>query len=187
MNVSIWPVGINTNAWRPNEKVKRNKILVYIKGKLSTYEKTFLDYLKEDIQNLEVVVYGEYNKADFCRKLNESLAALWFASLESQGIAFLESWAMGVPTLIRVKKGNKVEDQAFSEQKYCPYLSQECGDFLYLENIFVKDKTKVEHFLGLVHEKKFNSRSYVERNFSSVARAREAVLIFDSIREHDMD
>lgn len=129
LKVITWPVGINTEYWKPLMKniKKREKIMVYIKE----YEQ-FSNFIKKYgncfDNNFIFVRYGEYKPKEFRRLLNKCKLAIWFSGTESQGIAMLEAWSMDVPTLVFKSQGVNIFNNNFIGES-APYLNDKCGQY----------------------------------------------------------
>ena len=157
-----WPAGVNTNYWQPKLNKGYNYILLYIKRPFST--KKIYDYIKilnNKKLKFKIIEYGFYNSKKYLKFLQNSKFCIFFSISESQGIAMLESWSAGVPSLvyenyeINYKKTKIICDTA-------PYLSKYTGlKFKDLNDFIIK--------LNLIQNnyRKYDTRSWVLDNLTN--------------------
>ena len=158
----IWPAGVDTNYWRPNLSVDSNYILIYEKqmkgavGPISPY----VNYLKQKGWKVKVLQYGTFSHSQYLSSLQISCLMIGFVLDESQGIAWAESWAANVPTLIWRNTITQYRGRTYKAST-APYLCKENG--LFFNDL--KD-FKVQFNYWESHQKIFSPRSWVLRNMS---------------------
>jgi len=100
---SIWPSGVDETYWNYSgcNAEKEQIVLIYIKSKISgDILNAVTDLLEFKGWGVEIVTYGEYTLEEYREKLFKAKFAIFFSDFESQGIALVESWSCGVPTLV---------------------------------------------------------------------------------------
>ncbi len=156
-----WPAGVDTNFWHPIAK-KRSQILIFNKqntGPVGPVE-PYIDFLIKNNHEVKVLNYGEFNHHGFLLELQKSKLLIGFATGESQGIAWAESWACDVPTLIikndfHIQKGKKYKCST------APYLCDKNGLFFNDLNDFI-----IKFQFALKNLNKFKPREWVMNNMS---------------------
>lgn len=96
-----WPAGVDTTYWKPKLNSKEKYVLIYIKRPFSAkkiYE--YIKILNNRKISFKIINYGFYNSKQYLKLLQNSKYSIFFSISESQGIAMLESWSVGVPSLI---------------------------------------------------------------------------------------
>lgn len=163
-----WPAGVDFEYWNPQKciSVKNNEknILIYCKSKNDNILK-FIDSVNEFISEegfaTKVLEYGLYSHTEFRNELcNASLLIGFTNGSESQGIAWAESWSMGVPTLIYQNEKQNYRGREF-ECSTAPYLSSDNGSFFIDYDDF--KRKFIEWKNG---EKLYKARSWVENNMT---------------------
>ncbi len=176
--IKVWASGVDTQYWKSRNKNRKN-VLVYRKYDESDDIVTVCNYLRGRNIPYKVFEYGKYRQKAFKRYLDSSIAGIWLAGSESQGMALLQAWSMDVPTLVRRK--NTFVDKSTSSTFPCssaPYLTSEAGQFSESESLTEKD-------LGIFFDSldRFQPRIYATENFTLNKRMRdiyELVMEFSS-------
>lgn len=104
---ATWPVGIDTQAWKPSgpSASKPVDFLIYEKFRweIPRLDAEFLAPITEALrrrgQSFRLLRYGSYQPSQFQEALAACKAAIFLSSHESQGIACLEAMASDVPIL----------------------------------------------------------------------------------------
>jgi len=102
----IWPVGIDTSAWcPPPSRHKEFQLLIYDK---LTWDREalvpeLLDPIRQKLQRRDLsyreLRYGEYDEATYRAALHSCSSMVFLSAHESQGLAYQERLASGVPVL----------------------------------------------------------------------------------------
>ncbi len=103
---AIWPVGIDTDLWRLEAgQPKAIDFLIYNKI-MWDYERTetsllrpLLECLRQRRLTFEQVRYGRYTTKQYRDALSRCRAMIFLCEHESQGLAYQEALASGVPVL----------------------------------------------------------------------------------------
>jgi hypothetical protein len=102
----IWPVGIDTDSWMPGEpRDKQFDFLVYDKIMWQREQTVprLLEPIRAELRRRKLrfveIRYGQYREERYRRALRQSRAMLFLCEHESQGLAYQECLASGVPVL----------------------------------------------------------------------------------------
>jgi hypothetical protein len=139
IRTAVWPAGVETDLWTPPSVRPSGKVLVYdkIRWRRDHYEPTLLQPVIEGLraQNREVVHlrYGFYDEDDFKRQLKEVSAMVFLCEHETQGFAYLQTLASGVP-ILAWDRGGFWQDPSmyphrvqFGPVTSVPYFDERCG------------------------------------------------------------
>ena len=139
----IWPAGVDTSYWKPDENKKRDKILIYEKqrkgpvGPVQPYK----EWLELQGYKVDIVKCGEYTLHEFLIALQNAQLMIGFVVDESQGLAWAEAWAVDVPTLIW-RNNRSLFRGSVIETSTAPYLTIDNGmffdDFEDFKNVFMR-------------------------------------------------
>lgn len=160
--ITEWPAGVNTKFWSPNNNVEKKQILIYLKKPFNLKKVSkYINILNQKNLNYKIINYGYYNPKIYLKLLQSSKYSVFFSSSESQGIAMLESWSVGIPSMIY--ENNSIIYKEW--ELVCdtsPYLSKETGlkfknitDFAEKLNFFEKNFNK------------FQTRDWVLKNLTN--------------------
>ncbi|MBP2655658.1 MAG: glycosyltransferase [Firmicutes bacterium] len=132
--IVIWPVGIDTDEWRPDVTKEKQLIVVYNKGNTALTE-ALKNGLGSAGEQVHEITYGKYSRSEYKALLDQAKAVVWLSATESQGIALLEAMAMNVPVLCwrnTVWNYYSVELRtvfSYDRATPAPYFSEQCGMF----------------------------------------------------------
>lgn len=171
--VVAWPVGIDTNEWSvAHDGVKTNDLLIYEKIMWDSKKQLLLDITpilnKLDIK-YDLIHYGNYQEEEYKQKLKNSRAMLYLSEHETQGIAYQQALAMGIPVLAWDRNSYWL-DPRFYPERVCykpassvPYWDQRCGEkFSSIDEL----ENSIITFLDNIYNEKYDPRSYVMENLS---------------------
>jgi hypothetical protein len=174
--IKIWAAGIDTEYWKPGSGIT-NKVLIYRKHDMSQEIDVITDYLNSAGISYIILDYGSYSQNRFRKLLSESAAAIWLCGTESQGIAMMQAWSMGVPTLVRRRSHFKDEVTGGDfDASSAPYLTELTGSFSVTERISAND---VKNFLSIIE--KYEPRRYVVENFNLAGQLVKAQDLFHEL------
>ncbi len=193
--VLSWPVGIDTEKWKPviNDTEITTDFLIYVKilWNYNEQEKAVLNPIIQELkkQNLTytIIKYGNYTHTDLIDKLKKSKASIFLGEHETQGIAYQQILATDTPILAWDSEGYWKDPTYYPDKvKYSPvssvpYWDERCG--LKFKNIEEFPK-RLQDFISSQVEKKFSPRSYIVENLSLEKCAMKYVeIVKDVIKE----
>ncbi len=120
--VVSWPVGIDTDEWRPIETDKKYDVLLYdkVRWEHDRFDRELItpirDCLKEHKLSVCEMRYGSYEEQDFRAALQNCRAMIFLCEHETQGIAYQQALSSGVPILAWDRRGFW-QDPAFYPHK----------------------------------------------------------------------
>jgi hypothetical protein len=185
---AIWPVGIDTEAWKPERAVRNIDVLLYDKllWDRPAYEAALLQPLLALLQRrglkFTVVRYGHYSEHEYRALLANTRSMIFLSPHESQGLAYQECLSSGVPILAwdqgwwldpnRVKWGAP-NVPATS----VPYFDARCGETF---DGFKEFELKLDDFLARLRGGSYDPRGFVLENLTLEARAQAFLEILRS-------
>lgn len=135
----IWPVGIDTYSWTPGDaRDKQFDFLIYDKIRWQREEMVprLLEPIRAELLRRKLrfveIRYGCYNEQQYRRMLRQSRAMLFLCEHESQGLAYQECLASGVPVLAW-DQGCCLDPNRFAwgdpeiAATSVPYFDERCG------------------------------------------------------------
>lgn len=180
----IWPVGIDTQLWRPDPSVRKTvDFLVYDKiprpsdATGETLRASTLDTLAKCGLSFKVLTYGRYQPSDFRSGLLRARALLFLSPHESQGIACGEALSSDVPVLAwdpeKWTDPNRFEwGEADAVATSVPYFDDRCGVRFRGPSDFHDSLTR---FLRLRDGGELKPREYMIENLTLAASARRFI------------
>jgi hypothetical protein len=174
--VKSWPVGIDTQYWAPDPVTpKIHDFLIYDKvlWEHDRYEKELIEPIRSALtaRNLSFseIRYGSYQEKDFHQLLKRSKAMIFLCEHETQGIAYQQALAMGVPILAWDCGGYWKDPEFYPEKvKYrpvssVPYWDERCGvKFTRLEEF----GERLDQFTAQLTQQAFSPRIYIRENLT---------------------
>jgi hypothetical protein len=170
----VWPVGIHTGVWAPTAAVvKRFDFLIYDKILWRRDEQVprLLEPIRDELARRRLtsieLQYGRYDELRYMDVLATCRAMIFLCEHESQGIAYQECLASGVP-ILAWDQGRYLDPSFLSggtnpPATSVPYFDERCG--LRFRNIqeFPEHLTR---FLELQRSGAFAPRAYIIDNLS---------------------
>jgi len=193
--VLTWPVGIDTDTWKPvPTECKDIDILLYDKvlWKHEFYEQELIapiqSYLKQHNLKIAVIRYGFYREDEFHSLVARSRGMIFLCEHETQGIAYQQTLACGVP-ILAWDQGGYWQDPSYFPDKVqfapvssVPYWDERCG-------IKFKDihefPIKLQEFLENLRLKKFSPRNYILENLTLKKCAKNYLEILEEVENHE--
>jgi hypothetical protein len=131
--VLSWPAGIDVEYWSPSAVAKKSRMaLIYDKPKRGPVV-SVADYAalveKRGFQ-ASIMKYGQYMPEEYLNMLRQSCVLIGFTPDESQGIAWVEAWAAGVPTLLWNQDYVTYKGRTYRAST-APYLTPQTGLFFH--------------------------------------------------------
>ena len=134
--VGVWPVGIDTEKWKPSNQDMEFDVLVYDKimwkheRQRSELLSPLLSILKQKKLTTATVRYGYYQENKYWELLHKSKAMLFLCEHETQGIAYQQALSCGVPVLAW-EQGMWLDPSYYPRIKASassvPYFDERCG------------------------------------------------------------
>jgi glycosyltransferase involved in cell wall biosynthesis len=138
--VAVWPVGIDTDRWQPHDPAKKPfDVLLYDKVRWdhARYESSLIEpirgMLRQAGRSFREIRYGAYRETEFEAALAQCRAMVFLCEHETQGIAYQQALAAGVP-ILAWDRGGYWQDPAYFPDKVkfqpvtsVPYWDERCG------------------------------------------------------------
>lgn len=138
--VRAWPVGIDTDLWVPGGEVKSIDILIYdkVRWEHDRFEAELIGPVRDEISRrglrFETIRYGHYRPDALRAALGRARAMVFLCEHETQGLAYQQALASGVPILAWDRGGFWQDPSYFPDRvrfepvTSVPYWDQRCGD-----------------------------------------------------------
>jgi hypothetical protein len=180
--IQIWYAGVDTNYWQPTSSLQQKidagekNVLVYWKTENEAFCRDVEIALKKHGFHPIRLHYNHYAKEQYKTKLSKCLFSVFITRSESQGIAFAESWAMDVPTLVwDPQQPLVIRGKEHWPVAACPYLTNSTG-------ILWKNITEFNVLLQNIrdHVSNFSPRSWIEKNMTDLVSASNMLKIIQN-------
>ena len=138
--VKAWPVGIDTELWQPNAAAAKDMdFILYnkIRWDHAHREESLLQPIRAELgrRGLSFIEmrYGSYQPADYHRNLARARAMIFVCEHETQGLAYQQALAAGVPLLVWDHGGEWLDPNyhparvRFGPISSVPYWDDRCG------------------------------------------------------------
>jgi hypothetical protein len=138
-SVTAWPVGIDTQYWKPLGVSKDIDLLIYdkIRWQHDTYERDLLTpichLLYKRKMKVEQIRYGFYKPEELYQKVQRAKAVIFLCEHETQGLAYQQMLSTNVP-IFAWERGGYWQDPLyypdkvqFREVSSVPYWDERCG------------------------------------------------------------
>ena len=191
--VAAWPVGIDTELWKPNIDVDKDiDILLYdkVRWEHDVYEQKLIDPILVKLNSLglktHLIRYGFYEEEQFHYLLKRSKAMIFLCEHETQGIAYQQALSCGVPILAWDRGGYWQDPSYFPDRvkfqsvSTVPYWDERCG--VKFQNIS-EFNSKLKQFLDLLNSNKFAPRNYILENLTLEKCAQNYLELLAKIKE----
>jgi glycosyltransferase involved in cell wall biosynthesis len=186
---SIWPVGIDTDRWRPADPDKKNvDFLLYdkIHWERDARETDLLSPIRAALAQggltCETLRYGHYTPDAFRTALARCRAMIFLSAHESQGIAVQEAMASGVP-ILAWDPGTVQDPERFRwgepviPATSVPYFDARCGLRFLNQAEF---SAQLPEFCAGLKAGRFAPRDYILENLTLEICSRHFVEIVDA-------
>ena len=191
--VVAWPVGIDTGRWRPSASdTKDLDFLLYdkVRWEHEQFEPSLIEPVRAALRkrglSFAELRYGSYREDEFQNLLGRCRAMIFLCEHETQGIAYQQALAAGVP-ILAWDRGGYWQDPTYypARAKYgpvtsVPYWDDRCG--LKFEDADQLE-SRLELFLTQLAAGAFKPREYVVENLTLEECARKYLEIWRTVRE----
>ena len=192
--LEVWPVGIDVDEWRPERppSEKPDRVLLYDKVRWAhdRYEQVLIEPIRQHLRaqgiEIETLRYGHYFPEDLKAALKRCRAVVFLCEHETQGIAYQQMMASGVP-LFAWDRGGYWQDPNFFPDRVrygpvssVPYWDERCGMKFGATDEFVG---RFGDFWRRVQADEFAPRDYVVKNLTLETCARWYADIADEVQE----
>lgn len=172
-----WAVGVDEEYWKPSSVGRRSNFDFIIFAKIrEKANRGIVNYVEKELDGRGLsyrrMKYGSFRKSTYLQSLRECRAMIYLTESESQGIALLEAWACGVPTLVWDRQHWDWKGLKFDSSS-APYLVASCGlrfrdagDFPAYVDSFIRSLDS------------FAPRDYILKNFTQVHGAKAYLALF---------
>ena len=188
----VWPVGIDTECWKPATKEdKCNDFLIYDKVRWD-YERNRIELIEPIFERLrkkqlsfENIRYGSYEPSQFQQALRCSRAMIFLCEHESQGLAYQECLSSGVP-ILAWDQGWCLDPNRFKWRQpeipasSVPYFDERCG--LKFQNVS-HFPDRLDEFLTKLQTGSFRPREYILEKLTLEKCAAGYLKIMQAARE----
>jgi glycosyltransferase involved in cell wall biosynthesis len=169
--VDAWPVGIDTDVWRPaDDGEKTCDVLLYDKilwdrpRQEATLATPVREALKAAGLSVMEIRYGNYREEEFQEALRRCRSMVFLCEHETQGIAYQQALASGVP-ILAWDLGGPWRDPSYFPDKVVygpvssvPYWDARCGErFLGAEDVDIQ----LQHFFAGVEAGAYRPRDFI--------------------------
>jgi hypothetical protein len=181
--VAVWPVGIDTDRWQPRAAAEKlTDVLLYDKVRWDheRYEISLIEPVRRRLwqtgRSFREIRYGSYRETDYQAALAECRTMIFLCEHETQGIAYQQALAAGVP-ILAWDRGGYWQDPAYFPAKVkfqpvtsVPYWDERCGrTFAAIEEF----DDAWDRFWDEARSGRFSPRSYILENLTLEQCARQ--------------
>eukprot|EP01037_Dinobryon_pediforme_P013983 gene13983-14100_t len=175
-NVIVWPVGIDTAQWVPSSREKKIDFLIYnkIRWDKEKMKRELVDpvkkYLAHSNFSFTELCYGEYKPDELKERLALAKYAIFLCEHETQGIAYQQILASGVPVLAWDRGGfwqdpywypHRIKFQPVTS---VPYWDNRCGVKF---QAYADFGQQLNRFLGIAESANgFDPRAFINENLT---------------------
>ena len=180
----VWPVGIDVVEWHPaSAEAKRTDFLLYdkVRWEHERYERELIQPVRDALAarglTCEEIRYGRYHPEQYHAALDRCRAMLFLCEHESQGIAYQEAMASGVPVLAW-DQGRWLDPGRFAwgtpdvPATSVPYFDGTCGLRFRDAGEFPE---RLEEFAAMNASGRFTPRDYVLAHLTPEKCARDLI------------
>ncbi|GAB3927713.1 glycosyltransferase [Mucilaginibacter myungsuensis] len=190
--VQAWPTGIDTKKWSPvGAATKDTDFIVYdkIRWERDKHVPELLDPILEQLQtrslSYTVLKYGSYEPEQLLSAVGQAKAAIFLCEHETQGLAYQQILAAGLPILAWDRGGYWQDPYYYPAVKFgpvssVPYWDDRCG--IKFGSIANFDE-QLQKFIKLQDEGAFSPRNFITENLSLEKCAADYVDIISSLEQ----
>ena len=188
--VTAWPVGIDTDYWKPFPDQKEIDFLVYykIRWQNQQQQEQLIDPITHTLDGQKItyhfINYGKYNPTELREKLKLSKAVIFLCEHETQGLAYQQILAANTP-ILAWDRGGYWQDPFYYPHKVnyqpvtsVPYWDERCG-IKFTGIIDFKEKLAI--FLAGIDL--FRPREYILENLTLEVCADKYLEIYSQVED----
>ena len=167
-NITVWPVGIDTEEWKPKQPVEHIlDCFIYFKNRTEQDLRMVEALCNKNNLRYKVLKYGNYQEHELKRLCEEARFVILLTGTESQGIAYMEILSTDTPAYVFNSPTWKSDDDSVSAPaSSVPYWdSTRCG------MLASNDNNNFEDFLHSLDS--FSPRDYILEHHTLELSARE--------------
>ena len=187
--VIAWPMGIDTDYWRPWPGERKVDFLIYdkIRWDYEAQKNELINPITKTLDDhnctYQFIRYGHYNHTDLVEKLKQVKAVIFLCEHETQGAAYQQILATNTPVLAWDRGGywqdpyyypHKVKYQPVSS---VPYWDQLCGMKFKDAGEFAQ---QLRPFLTRIEQ--FEPREFILNNLTLEKCALEYLAIYECVK-----
>jgi hypothetical protein len=180
-DIHVWPVGIDTEDWPDTRNIdKPGDCLIYFKGMSENDKNVAAELCLDKGLSFGCLTYGHYAEEALRGAVSQTRFAILVTRTESQGIAYQQILASGLPCFVFEKsEWDDRSDGTKCPASAVPYFDERCGvkvsEGASREEIY-------EAFTGFLENlDTFDSRAYIEENLTLEICAQKFIDILEGI------
>lgn len=171
--VQAWPTGIDTEKWKPRTSPKELDFVIYDKiyRDRENLQRSLISPVMSELSrrgmSFETLRYGSYAETDYDQLLSRTRAMIFLCEHETQGLAYQQALASGVPIFAYDRGGLWTDPNfyprlaRFEPVTSVPYWDDRCGMKFNCSEVFVSTLPK---FIERMPE--FHPREYILDNLT---------------------
>jgi glycosyltransferase involved in cell wall biosynthesis len=172
--IAVWPVGVDERWWTPADDERTGHVLVYSKA----HPPELLSAVRRELElaglPATVISYGAHSRERYRDLLRSHRWSLFLSENEGQGIAMLEAWSCGLPTLAWDPGDWSLGQQRWDRASSAPYLTPRTGRTF-------RDVAELPSAIAAMESGSFDPRAEVLERFTAERCARDyAALLTDA-------
>ncbi|MDB4919642.1 hypothetical protein [Mucilaginibacter sp.] len=180
-----WPVGIDTEKWKPSGIEKKMDFLIYdkIRWEHDEFSRSLIKPVLKDLDeggfSYQFVRYGNYTHCELQEKVANSKSVIFLCEHETQGLAYQQILATNTP-ILAWDRGGYWQDPYYypGKVKYepvssVPYWNDSCG-FKFKDAIEFKEKLD----LFVSKQAEFEPRKFILDNLTLEISAEKYLQIY---------
>jgi hypothetical protein len=194
--VAAWPVGIDTERWKPRQVDAGTTsasgaidFLIYdkVRWKRALHEPALIEPIRAALRtrrlSFQEIRYGSYREEGYHELLQHCRAMIFLCEHETQGIAYQQALAAGVPILAWDRGGYWQDPEfyphlvQFAPVTSVPYWDERCGLTFDSPAAF---EARLDEFRQLQQEGAFQPRDYILEHLT-LERSARAYLQFADV------
>jgi glycosyltransferase involved in cell wall biosynthesis len=185
-----WPVGIDTEKWKPSTIEKKTDFLIYDKIRWNYDElntsliKPLLNTLDKYGYSYQFVRYGNYTHNELQEKVANCKSVIFLCEHETQGLAYQQILATNTP-ILAWDRGGFWQDPYYYPDKVryepvssVPYWDDSCGIKF---NSEIEFEEKLNLFMGI--HARFEPRAFILNNLTLEISAEKYLQIYREVEK----